>query len=175
MLSEIEGTIVKLFNGKKVDIVEVFSIDENNLSEDFSQQAALMAYFSSITAEAEHKYALAKFDSEQEYAAADQFWRHEKDLIGEKYTEAVIKSLILRDDEYSSKEKKRMQLDYEVNLLKGITRALSQRAEMLISLGAMTRQEIAMTGMNMQEKVVDDLPKELKTIVRAAMRRQKSE
>jgi hypothetical protein len=40
---------------------------------------------------------------------------------------------------------------------------------MLISLGAMTRQEMAMTGMNMREKVLDDLPKDLRTIVKSAI------
>lgn len=169
IIDTIEGTVLKLFNGTEVDLVEIFAVDVEDLSIDFSQQAALYAYFSTLTVEAERQLALAKFDTEQQYAAADNKWRHYKDRREEKYTEAVIRSLILQDSDYYKAEERRIQLDYEASLLKSISRALAQRADMLISLGAMTRQEMAMTGMNMREKVLNDLPKDLRTIVKSAI------
>jgi len=169
IIDEIEGTKLKLFNGKTIELVEIFAVDVEDLSVDFSQQAALYAYFSSLQVWAERQLSLAKFDSEQTYAERDDFFRHYKDKRDEKYTEAVIRSLVIRDDRYDEKEKKRIQLEYEVNLLKSLTRALAQRGDMLISLGAMTRQEMSMTGMTMRDKVLNDLPKDLRAIVKNAI------
>lgn len=164
IINEIDGTVVKLFNGKSIDLIEIFNIDPDDLSEDFSSQAALYAYFSVLQAEAERELAISEFNVDQEYAISDEYWRHYKDKREEKYTEAVIKSLVIRDDSYINSRRTQIQLEYEVSLLKALTKALAQRADMLISLGAMTRQELSMTGMAIKERY-DDVPKEVKTIL----------
>ncbi len=172
IIDEIDGTKLKLFNGKILDLLEIFYIDPESLSESFTRQASLYAYFGTLQAEAERQLAISKFDLEQAQAISDDYWRHYKDRREEKYTEAVIKSLVTRDSECIAKQNKKIQLDYEVNLLDAMTKALAQRASMLMSLGAMTRQEISMTGMMLKEQD-DSIPKELKVILDTAKKHKR--
>jgi len=159
ILDDIQGTKVKFRHGSKeleFDIMDVFDIDNDDLSKEFSKQPALFAYFSALQADAERLTALAEFDRDAEYAAADEAYRHALDLQDKKYTEAVIRSNVLQDEDYDAANRKFLEFQYFSNLLKLIVRALSQRSEMLISLGAQIRQEISMTGMNVREKSYKD-------------------
>ena len=173
IIDEIEGTTLSLYNNKKIDLLEIFKIDEDNLSSAFMQQASLYAYFASLQAESELQLSKAQFALEQQQAMADEYYRAWMDKREKKYTEAVIKSLVVRDEEYAAAKDTVIQLEYEVNLLKALVKSLAQRADMLISFGAMTRQEMAMTGMNIRDKELDDLPKDLKAIIRAAKKHNK--
>lgn len=174
IIDDIVGTKLTISKGKTFDLLEIFNVNPDDLSNAFAQQAALYAYFSTLQAEAERQLSISKFAVDQEYANADEFYRQDMERQEKKYTETVIKSLVIRDEDYTKKENSRITLEYEVNLLKSITRALAQRGDMLISLGAMTRQELSMTGMTMRDKAMDDMPKDVKSAI-GAMRKMRKD
>jgi hypothetical protein len=169
-MMEINDTtiIIKDMNGKdkKFDLADIFYIDENTLTEEYSRQAATHAYFTTALAAAEHRAAKLSMRLEQSYADADEYWRKEYDDMGKKYTEAVIKSLVIRDEEYGEIKVNYQDTQYEVDLLKAIVNSMRIRADMLVSLGAHIRQEYEMTGMSIRDrefdKVVDNVKSKIK-------------
>ena len=153
IISEIEGTIISFKQGSKTvkfDIPEIFAVDEANLTSDFASQAAMFAFFSTKLADAERDKAQVEMKLEMIYAQADDAYRAEMDMNNRKYTEAVIKSLIIRDEEYGIAKQAEIDSKYIVDLLKAIVNSLKMRADMLISLGAHMRQEMDMTGMSIK-------------------------
>lgn len=173
IIEEIEGTVVSFKQGDKLikfDIPEVFALDEANLSNDMMSQAALYAFFAAKLAEAEKELAKVEFTLDMEYAKADEDFRLDLDTNNRKYTEAVIKSLITRDESYQKVKNKQIEAQYVVDLLKAIVKALQMRAEMLISLGANMRQEMGMTGMstNTMDKSVSVAVQRMKTSKQAS-------
>lgn len=137
---------------KEYDVAELLEIDENNLSTEFAQQAAVFGYFATAQAAAEDVAERRKIEKEREYAKADEYWRAWHDKREKKYTETVIRSTVIRDDDYIKAETYYNNAAHDANMLKLIVRALGQRADMLISLGAHLRAEMEMTGMNIRQK-----------------------
>ena len=138
IIDEIEGSEVTFFkNGKKktIDIGKLFNIDEDNLTKEFANQASLYAYFSTLQADIERNLAIISIKRDQEYASADEYHRHYLDKREKKYTEAVIKSLVIRTEEYMIVDQEFVDATYDLNVIKAIVRALQMRAEMLISIG----------------------------------------
>src|SRR3990167_2305323 len=135
MSDEVDVKFTHNGKDKKIVIGELFDIDDTDLTKEFAKQASLYAYFATTQADAERELAMADSIKDQEYATADEFFRKEKEEQGHKYTEAVIKSLIMRDEDYLKVLLEYTDADHNVNVLKAITRALQMRAEMLISLG----------------------------------------
>lgn len=169
IIKDIDGTVITIaVNGveKAFDISKLFAVDENDLVKEFSRQAAVYAYFGVAAAEAEHNAARCDFNVDQEYAQADAAARDELDKDGRKYTEAVVKGMVLTDAQYVEIVERALLAKYDHKVLKAITAAMEQRANMLISMGAFIRHEIDQTGMNIRErsldKAVDDVKETLK-------------
>jgi hypothetical protein len=176
IISEISGTkiVINTQQGKKrFDIGKLFIIDENDLTTAFIKQAASYAFFSTLIATAERNVAKRDLMKDQEYAVADEYYRADLTAKGEKYTEAVVKSLILRDSDYASAFEDLEAAKYELNLLKAICKAYEQKGNMLQSLGSHLRSELSMTGMRINEAEVENSVKDVKEVLKK--RKQKEE
>ena len=164
LIDEIAGSKITFsHNGVKkvIDIGNLFDINEDNLTKEFATQASLYAYFATLQAEAERLQAKAEMKKDQEYAKSDEYWRAYLDKREKKYTEAVIKSNVIRDEDYDKANNALINITYDLNVIKAIVRALQMRAEMLISLGAHLRQEYSMTGMSVN-KAFDEATRAVK-------------
>jgi hypothetical protein len=150
---------------KEVDLNEIFNVNEDDLTREFAQQASTYAYFASLCALAEHSAAVAEAKKEQEYSLADLAIRKKFEHNGQKSTEAQIRSSVLADVKYSKAAGTAMDAEGDYKMLKAVVRALEQRAEMLISLGAHLRAEMSQTGMNIREKGYQDVVDEAKTAI----------
>ena len=155
VIEEISGSIIVVRTMKgnvKFDIGKLFNIDQDNLSKEFATQASMYGFFAILAAEADRIYAMKTLLCEQEYAAADESYRAQMDLDGKKYTEAVVRSCVVRDEEYSKMLTEKENANYELDIIKAIVRAFEQRSMMLQSLGSHLRHEYEMQGMNIRER-----------------------
>jgi len=137
---------------REFKLKELFSIDENDLTAEFSKQASLYAYFAVLSAKAEFDAGLVGMSKAQEQAKADEAFRAELDREGRKYTEAVIKAMVTTDEECTKLAESELGFELDHNLLKAVCKAMEMRADMLISLGSHLRHELSMGGMNIREK-----------------------
>jgi len=170
IIQEISGTRISVVDmrGKlrTFDIGDIFNIDESNISKEFTQQASLYAFFAALAATAEKKAADADFLKDQEYAQADQASREDLEEQSIKYTEAVIKSMVVTDAGYTKRVRNHIIAEYDYRLLKALASALEQRANMLISLGAYLRHELDQTAMNIKRAQTDGAVEEAKRLMR---------
>lgn len=150
---------------EKLDVEKLLKIDQNNLAEEFTKQAALYGYWSGILAEAERVRAECNARTDLEYAIADNEYRTEYEAQGKKFTEAVIKSEVTRDEIYQGSLQEYRDADYVYSALRGLLKALDMRASMLISLGATIRAEQDMTGMTMRERQLQDTKTDLQDAI----------
>lgn len=170
IIEDIQGSKITFKKGdesRSIDIAELFDIDEANLTREFSRQASLYAFFATLQADAEYELANASLDKDQAYAVADDKNRKYMDKREMKYTEPVIKSLVIRDEDYQAKYDDWAWAEHEVEALKAIVKALQMRAEMLVSMGAQLRQEYNMTGMNVRERAYEAAVGIAKTTVKS--------
>jgi predicted nucleic acid-binding Zn-ribbon protein len=180
IIEEISGSIITvrtLRGSKKFDIGKLFMIDQDNLSNEFATQASMYVFFAVATAEADRQLAMKSLLYDQEAADADESYRKELDAAGTKYTEAVIKSMIVRDEDCIKVKNEKENAEYELNILKAIVKAFEQRAMMLQSLGSHLRHEYDMQGMNIRDdasaRLSSKVTDEVKTVIKR--RRQESE
>lgn len=150
VLSLLGGTKIRV-KGKEIDLESVFRISEDDLSREFMQQASMYAYFAVAQAEAEHQANMAELSSDQEQAAADSEFRSQLETQGRKFTEAVIKGLVIQDDIVAGRIKILNDKKYQQKLLKAVCSALEMRAQMLQSLGSHLRHEYEQTGLTTKE------------------------
>lgn len=158
-----------MVDGKMVTInlMDLFSIDENNLTQEYTRQATLYAWLGVIAAKADHKASMADLRKDQEYAATDEAFRDQSETLGKKLTETQIKSLITIDGDYKKACEVELAMKYDAKLIQALLRALDQRANMLISLGSHLRHELDMTGMNIQQKKYENDISSLKSTIQS--------
>jgi len=152
--------------GKTIAISSLFEIDEEDLDREYREQSALYAYFITKTSEADDLHAQAVTNKELVYAQADEYFRSKFRDLGIKVTEKGVESSIIQDEEYGEALDKERKTKLQHTILKGIVRAMEQRANMLISLGAHRRAELDMTNMTINRTKHDDDVGELKTRLR---------
>jgi hypothetical protein len=173
VIEEISGSViaVRTLKGvKKFDIGQLFNIDQNEISKELSTQASMYGFFAILTAEADRVAAMQSMLYEQETASADESFRASMDEEGKKYTEAVIKSLVARDEDCIKVHIAKETAEYDLNILKAIVRAFEQRAMMLQSLGSQLRHEYDMQGMNVKEREFEKTTEDVKTTITARRR-----
>lgn len=168
-LEIIGGLTIKVLDNsgrhREFDLSEIFSINEDNLSTEFIQQPSIYAYFAMLQANAEHRSGIVEFDKDQEEAAADESFRKELSNSNVKYTETVIRGLVVRDEEVSKKVSRVLESRYDQKLLKAICSALEMRAAMLQSLGSHLRHEMEQTGMNVKERQFQGAVESVKKVI----------
>lgn len=103
----------------------------SNLDNAIMRQSSLFEYYGELWAEAEKEKAIAEIALEQLYAVKDKLYRAKFAKIGEKITEAVIKSEIISDNEYNKKLIDFENIKYDVNILSIVKDAFKQRERML--------------------------------------------
>lgn len=172
IVQEILGHKMSIRDGsgglKTFAIEDLFYIDETNLTQEFMRQAALYAYFSTLLSTADMKANSVDLMKDQAYAEADLYYREDADKNGRKITEPQVKSTVTIDEAYAKACERDIQMRYDVSILKSIVKALEQRAEMLISLGAHLRHEADMTGMNIRETAFEKSVDDVKAVLRAS-------
>ncbi|MFA5035633.1 MAG: hypothetical protein WC479_00450 [Candidatus Izemoplasmatales bacterium] len=168
VIDEIIGSVivVKTLKGKKrFDIGKLFMIDQNLISDEMSSQASMYGFFAILAAEADRISALKSMLYDQETAQADESYRQQLELDGKKYTEAVVRSMVIRDEECVKALTAKEDADYDLNILKAIVRAFEQRAMMLQSLGSQLRHEYDMQGMHTKESDLEQATEKLKSTI----------
>ena len=178
VINEISGSTIKVETMKGVrtfDIGKLFAINQDDLDNEFASQASYYGFFAIMAAEADRHLAMTSLLYDQECAQSDEENRAQLDLDGKKYTEAVIKSLVVRDEEVIKLQEKKEQAEYDLNVLKAIVRAFEQRALMLQSLGANLRHEYEMQGMTVRENALDKASSDVKISIERRRLSKKSE
>jgi len=168
VIESIEGyriTIHDRTKSKEYSLQEIFAVNQDNLIDEFAQQASTYAYFASLQVMADNNSDICKLGLEQERAAADIDARAEMEKDGKKYTEAVIKGAIDLDEEVSKLSSARLGFEYDSKLLKAICNALEMRANMLVAMGAMLRHELGQIDLHNREKNLDKSVKELDKVL----------
>lgn len=133
--------------GDAYTFLELLSINQDNLSNEFATHASRFAYISALAAKAEALYNEAKQMREETYADVELWYREELGKLPDiKVTEGLIKSNVTTDDKYSNTVSDENQALHDWKLLKALVEGLRERGSMLISLGAHLRQEMDMTN-----------------------------
>jgi len=170
VIDEIKGTIITVRHqdkNKKFDLASVFAIDENNLIQEYADQAAVYAFFGALAAKADFDAALIGLSKDQEMAKADDSFRAELERDGKKYTEPVIKAMIATDEECVKLSESELSAKYDTKILKAVCTALEMRANMLVSLGSHLRHEMDQMGMNIKRRELDSAVDDAKKAMRS--------
>lgn len=164
IIESIEGyriTVNDKTKTKEYSLADIFSINQDNLVEEFAQQASTYAYFAALQVSADSNSDMTKLGLEQERAAADESIRASMEKDGKKYTEAVVKSQVDLDEEVSKLATARLGFEYDAKLLKAICNALEMRANMLVAIGSQLRHEMGQIDLHNREKQFDRAVKEV--------------
>lgn len=129
---------------EKISISDVFQVDRTNINEELSNQAALYAYFAVLASDAEAEAQEAKFDKEvleaQKYAEYREACEKSKD--GTKITEALLKNLVINDEDVKKAELRLINSDKTASILTKLERAMAQRKDMVFSIASNARMEL---------------------------------
>jgi len=153
-LDAIELSVIHIeLDGQEVDIdlQTILPVDENNLSEEFANQASLYAYVAMLSARAEATNLDARDAKERVYAQMDKRMRLNFKAHRESVTEAKVKAAVLTSTQYQDACEYLINCRETMLTLKALVTAMEQRASMLQSLGAHVRHEAEQTGMVIRE------------------------
>lgn len=154
-MGNLPNNLIVELNGEKVSVTDFTAIDENQLSQEFSKQASLMAYVGHLVAEAESDYTMAKVDREILEAELDATCREILDKQSVKYTETKIRGMVTIDEgRIKAVEEESAALE-QYKKLRSLADAVRQRGDMLISLGALVRAEADLTGATIKQTLKD--------------------
>ena len=157
---------------KTLDLAKSLQIDLDDLTAEFARQPALYSFFATLVPWCEYTESKMDLIKDQEYASSDEAYRQDLNMKGEKFTEPVIKSLVTRDEDYVKAVNKHLDARYDTGIVKALTRAFEQRAEMLISLGAQQRYEMNIQGMNIREKTEELTEKQVNDVKKLLLERK---
>jgi hypothetical protein len=169
IIKDISGTKITVSVDSKIrtfDVQELLDIDDTNLSKEFANQASLYGYFATMAVKAEHRASILAMKREQEYALADQEYREELEEQGKKSTEPMIKNLVMSDENYAKVLEQEYVAKYDYDIIKAVTKAMEQRAQMLISLGNFMRHEYEMTDMKIRERQLNNAVDDVKSAIK---------
>ena len=135
-----------------INMDALLAVDPDDLSRQFSGQAAAYAYVATMSARAEGVLSVAKKNLEDAKARADGKWRNVLAARHDKVTEAMVSNAVLLDTEVQRVTGAMLEANQTWLLLRSLERAMNMRSEMLISLGATLRQEANQTGMSINSR-----------------------
>jgi len=162
MLKELGKVVIDVGVGEEVelDLDELIPISED-LNMEFSDQAALYAYIAMLAAQAEAVWLDSKRDLDEVYAVTDKAVRQDFVANNERVTEGKVAAEIKIRKGYSNAVDEELFCHEQFLIMRALERAMSQRAQMLISLGAHLRAEAEQTGMLIRDtkKEIDRLRK----------------
>jgi len=141
-----------------IDVDALMDIRTEDLTAEFAEQASLLAYVSTLAAEAEAEWGYIKRELEETQARIYADTRQDMlSVPGDKVTEAKINAAVVRTRGYIEATEAEIDAKMQYRILRGLVDAMSQRGSMLQSLGAQLRAELDQTGMVTRE-LKDMLP-----------------
>lgn len=127
------------------------SIDPNDLQSEYIQLPADMAYWNERYAIAYRNVQQVKIKMEELEALIYLQYREELTESGVKYTEALLDAKVKADPRYVAIRQSYVDADVERIRHNGAVGAIDAKKEMLISLGATQRKELAtLTGLTVK-------------------------
>jgi hypothetical protein len=154
-VESVDGSVITLLvDGKErvFDLEDMLIVDQSDLSTAMAKQSATYGYVGMLQASSEKYNVTCKRNMEVGYAAADERVRADYKERGVKYTEAVVKAGVEQSRAYQALVDDYDDSTFAVKIIKMLISALEMKANMLISLGALIRSEIGMTGMYIKEE-----------------------
>lgn len=140
MLSYVPSAPLKTFvDPQRLD--EDLSFSTTNLSMAMTRQAALFAHYSRLAAEATYQADRAKQQVELAEAELDQTFRDSLTAAGTKFTEAMIKSMIIKDSGYQAAQSRAYEAKAIGKMIGSAADSFDHRKDMLIQCGADAREE----------------------------------
>jgi len=120
------------------------SIDRTNIETELATHAEKYAYYGFLSSLAKAKAAYAKMERDQVYARLDAEKRKLAAAVtGLKYTEKMCENEVITDKRYVEIAHRYLDLELLADQLEKAERAMSQRREMLVQLGGISRQMMA--------------------------------
>jgi hypothetical protein len=158
-VSESEQIIARLgddFNfeleGQQSQILleEDLTIDDLDLSSEFTKQPSLYAYYAILAAKADSVSRTAKLRLDEVRAREDSRIRMDFDQARIKSTEKKVEARLAVSEKVQEAERAVIEAKRMYAILKALENAFKMKADMLIRLGAMQRAELAQTDMNIK-------------------------
>jgi len=130
----------KRFEG---DLASDLKIDKVNLSDEFTKQASVYAWWATLSALAQEKYQHKRLERKIVEAELDK----EKRLTlgaenNRRVTEKVVEREVHLDPRWRKAYEEEIEAAKEAAILSGATEALRQRKDMLVALGLQLREEL---------------------------------
>ena len=142
--------------GKTLSLESLFEVDEVDIDTEYREQSALYAYFIVQEAYAERDHSEVVAEKDLVHAELDEHYRRLLKANDSKTTENAIESSIIQDAAYGKILMDVIRAKQHWSILKGITKALEQRASMLVSMGAHRRAEFNMTNMTVRTETLQE-------------------
>lgn len=133
----------------------------NDLNKEFTGQPSAYAYIAMLAARAEAAWRDSKVMAERVYAETDGEVRRDLKLADEKVTEGKVAQEIKLRCGYQEAQDNEIWMHEQHLIMKALTNAMAQRAQMLISYGAHLRAEGDQTNM-----LIKDTKKKLDKLTR---------
>ena len=140
----------KAFDGTIRDILQ---INEATLTDEFIKQPSSYAYFAALSEFAVADVEQKKLSFSVLKANLDGQKRTELAKAG-KVTESMVDSAIILDKKYQMMAEEIIEAERQLGILKSMVKALEQRCQMLIQLGAGKRQELSMIDFGIDVKKI---------------------
>lgn len=140
----------------ELDLGELLVSDD--ISKEFKEQASRYAWVAMLAARSEAVWLDTKDAVSQVYAEVDKDVRYNMEMTNTKMTEARVSQAVELDQAYRDAKLAQIDAREQFLILQAIEKAMSMRADMLISLGAQLRAEAQQIDMNIKE-VKDEIDK----------------
>jgi hypothetical protein len=122
-------------------LVDDLAIDGADINGEFMNQSELFAWWATVSELAKDKVNRIKFQLDRIYALKDHAVRLELTANKAKITEKVVENAVISSKEYQECMLELLESKKQYGLLQVGKEALTQRKDMLISLGANMRTE----------------------------------
>lgn len=122
-----------------------------NISLAMTRQAALLAHYGRLSADATYQSDRCKQQVELVYANLDQQLRDDLTTAGTKFTEKTLESMIIKDGSYQEAQTRAHEARAIAKMVETTVESFKHRKDMLIQVGADLRQEKAGSGLVVRE------------------------
>jgi len=125
----------------RIDLADL-DIDPERLEHEFKMQSSLFCHYSLQHIKALNALRRKKAQKEELHAFLDLHYRDNFNADGIKFTEAMVRSKIIQDERMLKLEAEILELESIVGIFKVVVDSFDQKGNMLVSLGALRREEM---------------------------------
>ena len=118
--------------------IDFFRINEQDLSGEIERQASYYAFWTTAEADAYRDYANAKLDARVIAAQKRKFYKG----LDPKMTLPILAAEVESDVEVVAAERKVIEVEHRLKMIKAVTMALQQKKDMLSSKTGLMRTEM---------------------------------